>query len=54
MTRIGNSTFSTSTGRDGWVRMASTLSNDACSRPEFMLNNGSPVPKALKDIQFHP
>lgn len=33
-----------------WVRMASTLSSDACNFPEFMLNIGSPVPIALQKI----
>lgn len=39
---------------DVWVKMASTLSNDACNRPEFMLNNGSPVPTALFNSRFQP
>lgn len=39
---------------DAWVIIASTLSSDACNRPEFMLNNGSPVPTALFKSRFQP
>ena len=35
-----------------WVTMASTLSSEACNRPEFMLNNGSLVPRALLNSRF--
>ena len=39
-------------GASVWVKMASTLSNDACSRPECMLNIGSSVPNALLWIKI--
>jgi hypothetical protein len=33
--------------------MASTLSSDACSRPDCILNIGSPVPRPLFKLTNH-